>query len=178
MSKRLITYSKDIEEYNEETDKLLNDSYIAYTDGSCDNYSHYRAGGSAYIIIKDNEVIKIKAKGMIPTTNNRAELLAIISAANSVPEGSNLDIFTDSKYCILVLDKRNHKKNMDLIRLFNKVVSKLNKFQFHWVKGHNGNKYNEMVDTLAYGAYREVSEKYNIDISPRKPKKQLYVNNI
>lgn len=28
-------------------------NYVAYTDGSCDNHSKYKAGGSAYIVLKD-----------------------------------------------------------------------------------------------------------------------------
>ena len=32
-------------------------NYVAYTDGSCDNHSKYKAGGSAYIVLKDGEIV-------------------------------------------------------------------------------------------------------------------------
>lgn len=60
--------------------------YEAYTDGSCDNLSPYGEGGSAYIILKDGIIIKESKKGFVGTTNNRMEMLAIISAVKSVPK--------------------------------------------------------------------------------------------
>lgn len=64
--------------------------YEAYTDGSCDNLSPYGEGGSAYIILKDGIIIKESKKGFVGTTNNRMEMLAIISAVKSVPKGATL----------------------------------------------------------------------------------------
>lgn len=142
--------------------------YIAYTDGSCDNLSKYKAGGSAYVILKNGELIKVKNHGRLNTTNNRMELLAIISAARSCPEGAYLDVYTDSQYCILVLSKETRPlKNPDLYDLFKKCSSHLAGIQLHWVKGHNGDKYNEMADDLAYGAYCEICDQYNIEKSRR-----------
>ncbi len=143
-------------------------NYVAYTDGSCDNLSKYKAGGSAYIILKDGEVVKIKSHGRLQTSNNRMELLAIISAAKSCPEGAFLDVYTDSQYCILVLGKSTApRKNPDLYDLFKMCSAHLGGIQFHWVKGHNGDKYNEMADELAYGAYCDICEQYNIKNSKR-----------
>ena len=34
-------------------------------------------------------------------------------------------------------------------------------------KGHNGNKYNEQVDELAYGAYCDICDLHNITKNPR-----------
>ena len=96
------------------------------------------------------------------------ELLAIISAAKSCPSSAYLDIYTDSQYCILVLGKSTPpKKNPDLYELYKKCSAHLAGVQFHWVKGHNGDKYNEMVDDLAYGAYCDICEQYNIEKSKR-----------
>lgn len=143
-------------------------NYVAYTDGSCDNHSKYKAGGSAYIVLKDGEIVKMKNHGRLQTTNNRMELLAIISAAKSCPDGAYLDIYTDSQYCILVLGKSTPQmKNPDLYELYKKCSAHLAGVRFHWVKGHNGDKYNEMVDNLAYGAYCDICEQYNIEKSKR-----------
>lgn len=65
-------------------------NYVAYTDGSCDNHSKYKAGGSAYVVLKDGDIVKMKNHGRLQTTNNRMELLAIISAAKSCPDGAYL----------------------------------------------------------------------------------------
>ena len=143
-------------------------NYVAYTDGSCDNNSKYKAGGSAYIVLKDGEIVRMKNHGRLQTTNNRMELLAIISAVKSCRPGAYLDIYTDSQYCILVLGKNTlPKKNPDLYELYKKCSAHLAGVRFHWVKGHNGDIYNEMVDNLAYGAYCEICDQYNIKKSKR-----------
>ena len=142
--------------------------YVCYTDGSCDNLSQAKAGGSAYIVIKDGEVIKMKSHGTLSTTNNRMELLAIVSAVNSCPQGAFVDVYTDSQYSILVLSKSfKPKKNPDLYELYKKCSAHLAGVRFHWVKGHDGNKYNEVADDLAYGAYCEICDTYGIEKSSR-----------
>lgn len=143
-------------------------NYVAYTDGSCDNLSKERAGGSAYVLLKDGEMVRMKNHGQLNTTNNRMELLAIISAVNACPDGAYVDVYTDSQYCILVLTK-DYKpaKNPDLYELYKKCAAHVAGVRFHWVKGHNGDKYNEMVDGLAYGAYCDICDQYNIEKSRR-----------
>lgn len=142
--------------------------YIAYTDGSCDNYSQTKAGGAAYVILKDGEIVRIKNHGQLNTSNNRMELLAIISAVNACPDGAYVDIYTDSQYCILVLSKSyKPKKNPDLYELFKKCAAHVAGVRFHWVKGHDGNKYNELADQLAYGAYCDICDQYNIEKTKR-----------
>ncbi len=142
--------------------------YVCYTDGSCDNLSQAKAGGSAYIVIKDGEVFKMKSHGTLNTTNNRMELLAIISAVNSCPQGAFVDVYTDSQYSILVLSKSfKPKKNPDLYELYKKCSAHVAGVRFHWVKGHDGNKYNELADNLAYGAYCEICDAYGIEKSSR-----------
>ena len=142
--------------------------YVCYTDGSCDLLSANRAGGSAYIVLKDGEVVKVKNHGQLNTSNNRMELLAIISAVNSCPAGAYVDIYTDSQYCIRVLSKSyKPKANPDLYELYKKCAAHVVGVRFHWVKGHNGNKYNEMADELAYAAYCDVCDRYGIEKSRR-----------
>lgn len=142
--------------------------YVAYTDGSCYNLSKERAGGSAYVILKDGEIAKMKNHGQLNTSNNRMELLAIISAVNACPDGAFIDIYTDSQYCILVLSKSyKPKKNPDLYELYKKCVAHVGGVRFHWAKGHDGNTYNELADQLAYGAYCNICDQYNIEKTKR-----------
>ena len=143
--------------------KTTSNSYIAYTDGSCDNLSPYGEGGSAYVILKDGWVVKESQKGFVGTTNNRMEMLAIISAVNSLPKGSSITIYTDSQYSILAFTTvKKAKKNLDLINLYHHCAAKLKSVEFVWVKGHNGDKYNEIVDSMANSAYKEMVKKYNL----------------
>ena len=136
--------------------EMMGQLYEAYTDGSCDNI-YTKAGGAGYIILKDGKVTKMKGKGFLNTTNNRMEMLAIISAVNSVPTGCTLLIYTDSQYCIKAFDGRQHTKNADLIEMFHKIRSTSGvSVCFEWVKGHDGNEYNEMADALAYSGYKEI----------------------
>lgn len=142
--------------------------YVCYTDGSCDLLSANRAGGSAYIVLKDSEVVKVKNHGQLNTTNNRMELLAIVSAVNSCPDGAYVDVYTDSQYCIRVLSKSYKPKlNADLYELYKKCAAHVADVRFHWVRGHNGDKYNEMADELAYAAYCDVCDRYGIEKSRR-----------
>lgn len=140
--------------------------FHVYTDGSC----NYRTGigGAGYILLKDGDVVKSKNKGFCNTTNNRMELLAIISGLNSLPLNSRAVVYTDSKYCIKVLDGYMHYKNQDLIELFIRIRKTLDDVAFVWVKGHSGNEYNEMVDGLAFSAFKEMSEKMGKPVARRR----------
>ena len=66
-----------------------------YTDGSC--LENPGNGGWAAIIIDDGKKTEIKGSKK-NTTNNQMELLAPIEALKKVPKGSEVQIFTDSKY--------------------------------------------------------------------------------
>lgn len=146
-----------------------NAHYEAYTDGSCNNLSPYGEGGAAYIILKDGFIIKEESKGFVRTTNNRMEMLAIISAVSSVPKGSSLTVYTDSQYCITSFtNSKKPKANIDLINLYHRCSAHLESITFEWVKGHNGNEFNELVDSMAFSAYEDIIKKYNIPKSSAK----------
>lgn len=137
--------------------------YIAYTDGSCDNLSPYGEGGSAYILIHKGNIIKEAKKGFVGTTNNRMEMLAIISAVKSTPKDADLTIYTDSQYCITSFTNvKKPKKNLDLINLYHHCAGHVKSIEFVWVKGHSGDEFNELVDSMAFSAYESMIEKYNL----------------
>lgn len=144
--------------------------YSAYTDGSCNNLSPHGEGGAAYIILQHGAEVKRASKGFMHTSNNRMELLAIISAVNSVPEGATIVVHTDSQYSIMVLSPdykiKPMTKNSDLIRLFAEIAKNRN-VQFTWVKGHNGNPFNELADQLADAKKEEMRITHNIPIYNR-----------
>lgn len=137
------------------------EKFIAYTDGSCDNLDPKRPGGSAYIIFNEDKSLFRKAsKGFIGTTNNRMELLAIISVVNALPKGSEVKIYTDSQYCIKTINSKKPKMNLDLVNKYHQIASKLKKVSFEWVRGHNGNIWNEECDRMANGEYQKIKETY------------------
>ncbi len=137
--------------------------YVAYTDGSCDNINEPHAGGAAYVIMYGEHIIRAKNKGLLYTTNNRAEMLAIVSAVCYAPANCRLDIYTDSQYAMNIMTgKWGAKINEDLLMQFDYYAKKLRMVVLHWVKGHNGHKYNEMVDDMAWSAYKDIIDKHGI----------------
>ena len=140
---------------------MSNIDYIIYTDGAC--IGNPGPGGWAAIIFNKKNGARIKKVGSeLTTTNNRMEIVAIIEALKSIPENSKIDVFSDSKYVIngikswILTWKKNNwigsnkkvVKNKDLWILLDDISSKL-EIRWNWVKGHDGDKYNEEVDKLA-----------------------------
>lgn len=129
-----------------------------FCDGACSN--NPGPGGWASVLIRDTEIISSISGYEKDTTNNRMELIAAIEG---ITEGSKISsemiVVTDSTYVkdgitkwIFSWKKSNWKngaiKNIDLWKKLSSLTGKYN-VQWEWVKGHSGNKYNEMVDSLA-----------------------------
>ena len=130
-----------------------------YTDGSC--LGNPGNGGWADIIIDDKKKIQIKGSKK-DTTNNQMELLAPIKALKKIPKGSNVQIFTDSKYVKSGITEwiNNWKKNgwktaskqpVKNKDLWTELDQMTNEFQikWSWVKGHSTDVLNNEVDLIA-----------------------------
>ena len=137
----------------------MDNIFNIYTDGSCDNIRYPNYGGWAYVILENNNIIESKSGNESHTTNNRMEMIAIINAISSLPDFSNATIFTDSKYCIGAFSNKYYARaNTDLIKQFFDIVeSKSLDITFEWVRGHNGNEWNEMVDKMANDEFEKAS---------------------
>jgi ribonuclease HI len=134
-------------------------SITIYTDGSAKG----NPGNGGYgIVMMSGDHRKELNQGFKLTTNNRMELLAVIIAIESVKKvGSEITIFSDSKYVVDAVEKKwvfgwekknfNKKKNPDLWIRFLKIY-RMQKVSFVWVKGHSNNKENERCDILAVQA--------------------------
>ena len=130
-----------------------------YTDGSC--LGNPGKGGWAAIIIKDGKKIHIKGSKK-NTTNNQMELIAPIEALKKIPKGSNVQIFTDSKYVKSGITAWIHNwkkngwktvnkqpvKNKDLWTELDLMTSEF-KIKWSWIKGHSTDKLNNEVDLIA-----------------------------
>lgn len=151
--------------------------FIAFSDGSCDNLHPNRPGGAAYIIMDtEGNIIRKRSKGYVNTTNNRMELWAIICAVNAVPDNSFVTVNTDSQYCLNALLGKNPQANLDLIAKYYQVRQQKNVTVYlHWVKGHDGNKYNEECDLMAKAEYtkklEEIKEIYGSCITTKGRRK-------
>ena len=136
-------------------------NFKIYTDGSC--LGNPGAGGWAAVIVDENNQREEISGGEVYTTNNRMEMTAAIHALEKIPEGSRVELFTDSSYLKnaftngwLAKWKRNGWKNSDRKPVLNKdlwlVLDELfstRTINFNWVKGHAGNHFNERCDELA-----------------------------
>ena len=123
-----------------------------YTDGA---YSGLRnRGGWSFIVVQDNEKIYSTFDTQLDTTNNRMEIKASLEAmlwmkSNNIKSAI---IFTDSMYVINTMTKNwKRNKNNDLWELMDKLSNKL-EIKWQHTKGHAGNKWNELCDTLAVQA--------------------------
>lgn len=127
---------------------------IIYTDGACKG--NPGIGGWGAILMYGNSKKEIYGREE-HTTNNRMELMAVIEALKSLKRTCKIQIFTDSQYVqrgmlewIEGWKKKNWKnvKNPDLWQELDKLASN-HDISWNWVRGHNGDRYNERADELA-----------------------------
>lgn len=131
-----------------------------YTDGAC---SGNPGPGGWGAVLRYNGVEREISGGESMTTNNRMELMAVISALSILKEPCEVELYSDSKYVIDALSKgwavswraRGWKKadkkpalNPDLWERLLELCEK-NEMHYHWVKGHAENEYNNRCDALA-----------------------------
>lgn len=154
-----MTLTNTIEKVEISNEPILPTSYeaISYTDGS--NYQGI--GGYGYITIINGEIKKY-CGSIENSTNNIAELTAILRALNKLRNYHKILIRTDSSYSINCITtwiyqwKKNGWKtstgkapeNLELIKEIVEIVETKD-ISFEHVRGHKGEKYNEMVDKLA-----------------------------
>lgn len=134
-----------------------------YTDGSCIN--NPGKGGYGVVLMYKNHRKELSG-GFRLTTNNRMEIMATIIALEALKEKCRVELYTDSQYVVDSImkgwakkwqrngwkrNKREKAKNADL---WEKLLSLCDRHDvnFIWVKGHSGNKENEICDTLAFEA--------------------------
>lgn len=130
--------------------------YIVYTDGA---YSQMNDEGAyAFVILTElNNEVKRFAEKITHETNNRAELKAIINAIIQLPQDAkDVVVYSDSQYALYTLSGQwKRKANKDLFEIWDDVIKERGlsiSIEYRWVRGHNGNKYNELCDKLCNDA--------------------------
>lgn len=136
----------------------------AYTDGACSG--NPGPGGWGVLLLAREAGVVVKERtlqgGEAMTTNNRMELLAAISALETLARPSEIIIVTDSAYVKNGVTEwihgwkrngwrtagRDPVKNADLWQRLDAAQAR-HKVEWRWIKGHAGHEENERADALA-----------------------------
>jgi ribonuclease HI len=129
-----------------------------YTDGGCD--PNPGVGGWAAVLLHGGTTRELSG-GEDATTNNRMELTAAIRALEALKQPCKVEIYTDSQYVqrgitewIAGWKRKGWRrrggavKNVDLWQALDALAGE-HKVTWKWVRGHDGNHYNEICDELA-----------------------------
>jgi ribonuclease HI len=147
-----------------------------YTDGS----AHYktRYGAWAFIVVHPDKREESFSGHYENVTNNIMELMAVIEAMNYVVEHHakevkpfRYEIISDSEYVVngvnewIVGWKAKNWKNVKNVVLWKTIAPLLGIFiqlgidlKVSWVRGHNGNEYNEKCDKLAHATFQKLTK--------------------
>lgn len=142
---------------------------IIYTDGSCSG-NPGPGGWGAVLISGENK--KTIAGGSKSTTNNRMELTAVIEALSALKCPCEIELHSDSQYFINTMTKgwieswqkkgwvKSDKKPVLNRDLWERIIEETSKHDmtYVWVRGHNGDEYNELCDFLATEQTKKYSE--------------------
>ena len=136
----------------------------AYTDGACSGNPGPGGWGVLLRATQGDEILKEKelSGGEPNTTNNQMELMAAISALESLTRPSQITIVTDSTYVKNGVTQWIHGwkrngwktaakkpvKNVELWQRLDEAQARHN-VTWEWVKGHAGHPENERADELA-----------------------------
>ena len=130
-----------------------------FTDGAC--LGNPGPGGWAALLRYGTQESEL-AGGAPHTTNNRMELMAVISGLEALTRPCSVRLVTDSRYVMdgirswLPVWKRNGwrtaakkpVKNIDLWQRLDTAAAR-HEIEWLWVRGHAGHAENERVDALA-----------------------------
>lgn len=130
-----------------------------FADGAC---SGNPGPGGWGCLLRSGGVVRELSGGESLTTNNRMELLGVISGLSALKRPCRVIVTTDSQYVkngmttwIFSWKKNGFRttagqpvKNVDLWRELDRLAS-LHEVSWHWVRGHDGHPENERVDLLA-----------------------------
>ncbi len=179
-------YSKALGEISVEKARAIlgEKGTLGYTDGACIKNPGGPAGWSTILVpidaVVNGEILagaeRIESFGHIPkspeTTNNRAEISAVLATLSIAPRACPLTIYSDSEYTIKTAQGLyKGKANPDLWDLYKILLGKRDAVTtFEWIRGHAGHTQNERADELAgLGAWNkdvEAFHKWQATMSP------------
>lgn len=133
---------------------------VLYTDGACSG--NPGPGGYGAILIY-NGVEKEISGGEKSTTNNKMEMLAVISGLEMLKEPCKVTVYSDSAYVVNSIEKdwiyswikngwrKSNKEEVKNIDLWKRLLElmKIHDVKFMKVKGHSTDELNNRCDRLA-----------------------------
>jgi ribonuclease HI len=135
-----------------------------FADGACSG--NPGVGGFGTILRSGKKCVELSG-GEKQTTNNRMEMMAVITALEALKRPCSVRITTDSNYIVKGMTEwidgwqRNNWKNSQKKDVLNRDLwERLLKaagdhaIEWRWIKGHNGHDENERCDLLAREAVK------------------------
>ena len=125
---------------------MQSNEIVIHTDGACKG----KPGPGGWGTVIEQNGNQQKLSGSEPqTTNNRMEMTAVIKGLEAVESSSKVLISSDSTYVINTMTKGwKRKANHDLWDQLDSLVRGRD-VSWRWVRGHNGDRGNELADALA-----------------------------
>jgi len=125
---------------------MSSNDIVIHTDGACKG--NPGPGGWGTVIEQNGNQQKLS--GSEPqTTNNRMEMTAVIKGLEAVDPSARVLISSDSTYVINTMTKGwKRKVNHDLWDQLDRLVRDRD-ISWRWVRGHSGDRGNELADALA-----------------------------
>ena len=134
-----------------------------FSDGAC---SGNPGPGGYGVILRYKDTEKEFSGGEPETTNNRMELMGVITGLSALKEPCEVLVTTDSKYVVDSITKgwvyswqkkgwvKSDKKPALTVDLWKQLrpLLEIHKVTFNWVKGHAGHPENERCDAMAVEA--------------------------
>jgi ribonuclease HI len=162
-----------------------------YTDGACSNNGRPNAKAGLGVYFGENDARNKYARITGKQTNNRAEVMALLTAAKilyrEINAGYDIHIYSDSTYamrCCGEYGEKLHAKNwtsnkpipnLELVQIAYETFKRHDNITFHYIAAHTGlddehSRGNEGADRLANLAIGQTSCQY-----ANKPTK-IYLN--
>lgn len=141
-----------------------------WTDGSC--YPNPGPGGIAWVRVDEDGVVTEHSRGILaPTTNNVAEVAAVVSALAAIREPAEVTVHSDSAYVcspiakgwlsawqergwVTAGDRPKPIANREWWEEMARQVAYHRSVTMVHLKGHQGDRWNERCDVLAGEARR------------------------
>ncbi len=149
---------------------IQNKTVFIFTDGAC--RGNPGPGGWGALLRYDGRERSLYG-AELQTTNNRMELLAVISSLAILKRSCTIEVTTDSQYVRNGITQWVFKwkqngwrgsdkkpvKNKDLWERLDQEVQRHEGIKWHWVRGHSGHPENTIADQLANQAIDELLAK-------------------
>jgi ribonuclease HI len=131
-----------------------------FTDGSCEG--NPGRGGWGMVWVENDRIIEEQHGVDASTTNNRMELQALIAAYERLPEDHAIRVYSDSQLCVKTINewaegwehrgwrrKSGPIANLERVQRLYALARAHPRVELHWIKAHDGSRWNEYADALA-----------------------------